>query len=308
MKCHSYAAAGHCELCNSGLEECSGKIAFAQFGGLLEETVCLVGIAQVSRRNYHISHLLSQLRKHCRRCTPCGIVPFLLNCRPINLRCLAAEPFRLLCCQFRICSCPGCLEGLLLSYNLLEFSLAGSINFGSFREDGERIFRISAQGPDCVQIGISAERCTVSGATVLIAAAVCTEGSLTHNGVADDESRLALEGYGLIQCSAYLSHVISVYFNDMPSPGAIFCGYILCVNHFRGGGELDSVGIIEHRQVVQSQRTCNAACSLGNFLLNSSVRNVGIYPLPHNIPQTGLQEFGCDGRTHREGMPLSKRA
>ena len=148
----------------------------------------------------------------------------------------------------------------------------------------------------------------MSGATVLIAAAVCTEGALAHNGVADNESRLALEGYGLIQCSAYLSHVISVYFNDMPSPGAIFCGYILCVNHFRGGGELDSVGIIEHRQVVQSESAGYASCSLGNFLLNSSVRNVGIYPLPHNIPQTGLQEFGCDGRTHREGMPLSKRA
>ena len=132
--------------------------------------------------------------------------------------------------------------------------------------------------------------------------------SLAHNGVADDESRLALEGYGLIQCRAYLSHIISVYFNDMPSPGAIFCGHILCVNHFRGGGELDSVGIIEHRQVVQSQRTCNAACSLGNFLLNSSVRNVGIYPLTHNVPQTGLQEFGCYGRAYREGMPLSERA
>ena len=90
--------------------------------------------------------------------------------------------------------------------------------------------------------------------------------------------------------------------------GLVFLGRVLG-GHFLGfSGELYVVGIIEHDEVIQSQRAGNAACALGYFFLDAAIRDVGVDGLRHHFGETCLQEFGGDGSTYGKGVSLPQRA
>ena len=65
MQIHTDAYTSHGELAYASLEECSAEVVCSEVVCLLKEAVCLVRIAEVGRRTYHIVHLLSEKRKTC---------------------------------------------------------------------------------------------------------------------------------------------------------------------------------------------------------------------------------------------------
>lgn len=111
-----------------------------------------------------------------------------------------------------------------------------------------------------------------------------------------------------LECACDSERVRTVYFYHVPVPGAVFCGCVLVGNFIHHCGELHLVGVIEHYEVVQSERACYAACALRNLLLYSSVRNEGIRLVFHRFAESGGEETFCYGGTHGHGMSLSERA
>ena len=146
------------------------------------------------------------------------------------------------------------------------------------------------------------------GHLVFVAALVCTHGAFTHDRVTDDQGRTGCFGFRFCQCPAYFRHVVSVDRDDFPAPCFVFHGYVFCSHFAYCRGKLDVVGIVEHDQVVQSQRTGDTSGSLGNFFLDATVGNICVYRLIHNVTQACFQELGCDSGTYGVSVALSQRA
>ena len=145
------------------------------------------------------------------------------------------------------------------------------------------------------------------GHLVFVVALVCTHSTLTHDRVTDDQGRTGCFGFRFGQCPADFRHIVSVDRDDFPAPCFVFHGYVFSRHFAYGCGKLDVVGIVEHDQVVQSQRTGNTSGSLGNLFLDATVGNICINRLIHNVTQTRLQELSGDSGTYSIGVALSQR-
>ena len=102
----------------------------------------------------------------------------------------------------------------------------------------------------------------MGSAVGFIAAAVRLARAFTHNGMADNQCRTLCLGFSLVECTTDGICVVTVDFDDFPAPCLVFLGGIFDGYIFRFGGKLDVVGVIEHDEVVQTQRTGNTACTL----------------------------------------------
>ena len=193
------------------------------------------------------------------------------------------------------------------SLKLLE---AGIVNLLHLGEDAEGIVGIAAQMGDGIAVGIASEGCTVCLATVLVAGAIGLQSALAHHAFADDECRLVLHSLSLLDGTAYLLHIVAVNLYHLPLQCAVLGGSILVHHHIGLGGELYVVGIIEHDEVVQSQRSCYACSTHAYLLLYASIADIGIDGLlaEGRIAGACSQELGGNGSTYCVGMTLSQGA
>ena len=161
---------------------------------MFQESVGLIGVAEVGAGADHIGNLLSKLAQNCCRCRACRVISFLLNLAPINPGSLAAEPLLKQRSLFRIGCFPGGIAGILGIHDFAELPGAGGIEFLNLWEYLERILGITAQSLYGVYIGIAAQRCAVSLAATLIAGTIGLESALTHNALTYNKGRFAI-GY-----------------------------------------------------------------------------------------------------------------
>ena len=276
--------------------------------GLFQEAVGLVGVGEVGRGDNHVLYLCSQGTEYGGRCSTCGGAGFLLDGCPVNGGYLTGKPALHLGSQFGVGLGPGIAGGVALGHDFFELFGTGGVEGLHFGEYLEGIFRVSAEVLDGVDIGFSAERGTVCGAVVFVAAAVGLAGTLTHDGLADDEGGLALHLADLIEGAAYLVGVVTVDDYNFPAPGFVFLGDIFAGYGACGSGELYVVGVVEHDEVVEPEVTCQTAGTLRNLFLHTAVGDVGIYRLVHHFAETGFEELGGDGGTYGIGVTLPQRS
>ena len=60
VQSHTDAAASHCQLSHTSLEECTREVATDNVVRLLQETVSLIGVREVGRSANHVGHLLGE--------------------------------------------------------------------------------------------------------------------------------------------------------------------------------------------------------------------------------------------------------
>ena len=262
MQRHTDAAACHCQFRYACLEECTAEIAFLEGVGLFQEAVGLVGVGQVGGSHNHVFHLSGESAEYGSRCGTCSDIGFLFDCSPVHFGSLAGEEQFQFGCLFGIGFCPCGFGGIFFCHDALQFGSASGVKLGYFRKDSERIFRVTAQVLDCIYISVAAQRSTVCSAVGFVAAAVCLACTFTHYGVTDNQRRTLSFGFSLVECAADGICIVTVDCDDFPAPCLVFLCCIFDGYIFRFGGKLDVVCIIEHDEVVQSQRTGNTACTL----------------------------------------------
>ena len=101
--------------------------------------------------------------------------------------------------------------------------------------------------------------CSAASLVTATIGAACTE---THDGLTDDECGALLLGLGLGECCAYLFGVVTVDGDDFPVPSLVFLGYVFACYLVAVGRELHVVAVVEHDEVVQTEVTSDAACTL----------------------------------------------
>ena len=77
MQRHTDAAASHCQLSHTSLEEGTREVACLEGVGLLQEAIGLVGVRKVGGSTNHVGHLFCQYAKTSGTCGACGIVVLL---------------------------------------------------------------------------------------------------------------------------------------------------------------------------------------------------------------------------------------
>ena len=308
MEAHADADASHGELGDAGLEELAGEVALGEGVGLLEEAVGLVGVGEVGRCDDHVLDLGCEGTEDgsgC--CAGCGAW-LLLDGVPVDFRSLAGEEVLEFGCEFGVSFSPSSLLGVALGNDLLEFGSALSVELFDLGEDLEWVVGVAAKVGDGVAVSVAAEWCAVGGAVVLVAAVVCLAGAFAHDGVTDDEGRLAFDCLSLADCLAELVGVVAfLYLDDFPAPSLIFLSCVLGGDGIGLGGELDVVGVVEHDEVVEAEAASEAACALGDLLLYAAVGDVGVDGLTHYLTEASLEELGCDGCADGEGVTLAER-
>ena len=274
---------------------------------LLQEAVGLIGVREVGRSADHVGHLLSKHAENGCRSATCGSTSLLLNGCPVDLRSLAAEPLFQESSLVGILLCPLCLLSIALGADLLQLLSTLCVEFLHLGEYLEGILWIGTEVLHRLHEVVAAKRSTMCSAVALVAGAVGLTGTLTHDAMTDDERRTLLLGLSLAESLANLVDIVAVDVLYEPSPSLILLSGVLAGHHFRTGGELDVVGIVEHDEVVETQVTGDTASALRDFLLHTTVRDVCIDGLIHHVAQASLQELSSDSSTHGEGVALSER-
>ena len=121
---HTDTYARHRELTHARLQELTAEITLLQRMGLLQETVRLIGVREVSRRNDHITYILSEEGQHLTARITGSVTRFLLNQAPIHTRCLAAHEGLIFSCILRISLCPLVVSGVFLIRYLAQLNSA----------------------------------------------------------------------------------------------------------------------------------------------------------------------------------------
>ena len=148
----------------------------------------------------------------------------------------------------------------------------------------------------------------MSSTVSFVAAAICLACTLTHYGMTDNQGRTFVFCFRFVQSATDSVGIITVDLDHLPAPSFVFLGSIFDGYVFGFSRKLDVIGIIEHDEVIQSQCTCDTACTLRNFFLYTTVRNISVDGLLHHFFETGFHEFSCDSCTHCESMALTERA
>ena len=108
-------------------------------------------------------------------------------------------------------------------------------------------------------------------AVSLIAGAVSFACTLTHDTCTDDERWTLFLSLCILDGSTDFVNVVTVDLLYVPSPrlvllGGIFVHYVL---HLRR--ELDSVGVVEHDEVAETESSGYTSGTLGNLFLHATV-------------------------------------
>ena len=194
--------------------------------GLLQESVGLVRVGEVGRSANHVLHLSSKHTEHVGRGVTCGVIGFLLDGIPVDGGYLAGKPLCHLHCEVGVLGCPDSLGCILLGNNLLKFSgtlVVESLHFGEYLEG---ILEVATEILDGVHISIASERCAVCSAAVLIACAIGSTRTFTHESFTDNQCRTFLLSLSLGEGSTYLIGIITVDGDDFPVPCLILLGNI----------------------------------------------------------------------------------
>ncbi len=130
----------------------------------------------------------------------------------------------------------------------------------------------------------------MGSALTLKAASVIFYSPQAHNGFAYNNCGPFAFRKGIIQGSPDFPRIVTVDRNHIPAPciilfSGIFCSYSVSICR-----QLDIVGIIKHDEITQPKVTGNAAYTLRNLFLNTSVGNVCICFMLHVFPKTGGQK------------------
>ena len=307
---HADADAGHREFRNAGLEEAAAEVGARDFRSVFQEAVRLVGVAEVGRGDNHIGHIFREQREAGGRAVARGLVGFLLDGVPRNFGQAVVHPVVEAGCLFGVGIGPGPLFGVAFLSPGAEFRLALFVHLAHFGPHDEGIFGVAAEVFNRIHVSVAAEGCAVRLAVALVACAVGFACALAHHAVSDDEGGAVLLFVGGFEGGADLFGVVAVDFKHVPVPCAVFHARVFGDNGRCFGGKLNFIGVEEHDEVVQSEVSRDASCALRDFLLHAAVGDVGIdaFALKAGVARAGVKGFGCDGRTHGVGVPLSQRA
>jgi len=94
---------------------------------------------------------------------------------------------------------------------------------------------------------------------------------------------------------------------DAPTPGPVLPGGIFERHRAGIGGKLNIIGVEEHDQVAQAQKTGNPARPLRNLLLHTAIRNKGKGFVGHPFAKPRAQKAFRNGGADRADMPLAQR-
>ena len=306
---HAVHHAGHRQFRDARLEEFPGEIALRERLGLFEETVGLVRIRKVGRRDDHVVDLFGINAQHRRRCGTRSHVGFHFDGLIVDLGKFSREEIVEFARQVLVLAAPRFFDGGLLGSPLPERLAAFGEHFAALFEHGERIFGIAAQISDRggnVGSG-SRQRLSVGRNLILEALPGRAFGAFAHNGMADDQRRtlrLALRGN---QRLAQFVDVVSVDRQHVPAPRLVLHGYVLGHHFVDLGRKLNVVRVVIHHEVRQAQVAGDTAHALRNLLFDSTVGDVGISLVRHPFAEAGDHEALRDGGSQRHGMTLAQR-
>ena len=173
MQGHTYTAARHGKFGYTSLEEATCVVVFC-YGSCstLQETVCLIGVAQVGRSYNHIRNLFSQEVQAGSGSVTCSIVVLLLNLVPVDSGNLLGKPIVQLGSHVYILLCPVLFLIITLGNNILEFLLTSFVYGLYFGQDYEWVVWISSKVLDGVTESVTAKGCSVGAAVTLVAGTV----------------------------------------------------------------------------------------------------------------------------------------
>ena len=241
MEHHADTHVCHGQFTHACLEEGSREVAMYHAGGLLQETVGLIGVGEVGGCANHVGHLLSQFRETSGTCGTCCAAWLLHDLGPVHLGCFATEPFLHLGSLLRILLLPFSLFCATSGYYLAKLCLTVCIELLYIIKYHEGILGVSAQVLDGVYIGIATQGSTMGLDATLIAGTVLLQRAFAHHGLTDDESGAVLLLQGSIESLAYLVHVVAVDFDDIPVPSLVLSLCVLAHHYATLSGELDVV-------------------------------------------------------------------
>ena len=177
-------------------------------------------------------------------------------------------------------------------------------------ENGERILGIASQvAYRGGQVGSgSRQRLSVSRDLSFETLPVGAPCALGHRRVSDDERRTFSLAVGGNQRLANLVDIMSVDRQHIPTPGLVLHRHVLRIDLINLRRQLHVVGVIVHDQIRKPQMPRDAAHTLRNLLLDSTVRDIGIGFVGHPLAKARHQETFGNGGAQRHGMALSQRA
>ena len=106
----------------------------------------------------------------------------------------------------------------------------------------------------------------------------------------------------------YCFGVAAVDLLHAPSPGTVFCGVVFIVDGVDIGRELHLVAVEKHYEVGEAKIAGNAACTLGNLFLDTSVGDECIGLVGPFLAETGGDEALSDSCAHGHCVALAERA
>ncbi len=306
---HTDHDARHGEFGHTGLQELTAEIAFLEGVGLLEESVGLVAITQIGGGNNHIAHVLCKETKYNATGVTGSRSGFLLDERPVDARRLAGHEGLIFIGSLRISLLPLVVCLVFLVAQLTQFSRTVVVQFLHFGEDLERVFGVASKMLDGFLEGCSGfgERCTVGGALAFPVLAFGGHAALAHGGMTDDEGRLAFVGFGFDDGFTNSVGVVARYLLNEPAPCLVFGGYIFGGHFAATRGELDLVGVVEHNQVVESEVSCQTACTLRDLFLHAAIGDESVDSRVVDLSVTLMEPLSGDGCTDRKGVSLAER-
>ena len=190
-----------------------------------------------------------------------------------------------------------------------QFGCTVVIQFLHFGEDHERIGRVASEVLDGLlkRSAGFAERSTVRGALAFPVSTFRGDAALTHGRVTDDDRRATFLRF---RFDDGLTDGVGIIARDLlyvPTPCCVLSGYIFGGHFAATCGELDGVGVVEHNEVIQTQVTCQTACTLRDLLLHAAVRDEGVNGRVVDGTVALVEPFGSNRCTDSEGVTLTQR-
>ena len=152
-----------------------------------------------------------------------------------------------------------------------------------------------------------AERSSVSRTLAFPISTFCRDTTLAHGRMTDDERRTLFLCFRFDDSLTDGIGVVTRNLLHIPTPCEVFGCYVFRCHFTATGGQLNSVGVIEHNKVIQTKVTGQTTCALRDLFLHAAIRDEGINRRVMNLAVPGVEPFGSDGCSDSKRVSLTKR-
>ena len=308
MQGHTIDDGCHGKFRHAGMQESSREVVGLERSAHLEETVGLVAVGKVGRRDDHVINLLGEGGEHVGAGSAGGDAGLVLNGGIVHLGSLAVNIVLQALHGLGILLCP-CIDGafalcddfaLFVGMLGIQFCYLGEYRPGILGVATQVRYRLAVIGTRLAQ------RVTVCAAFALKVLALGGHAAASHDGAADDDGGALGFGKCLVQGVGKGNRVGAVTLDDVPVPSAVFHGGVLVAHGIAVGRELHRVAVVEHDEVAQAQVAGNASGLLRDALLNAAVTDEGIGLVGKHLAIVCSDETLGNGTSHGHHVALSQ--